>query len=145
MSLADLAADVKPASARGPSCRPCRRGMSPDEAISDDDLPRDVPRSDQLERIEKSARTRASVPAGGTGDPTWAGPLATAAAMYAGKFIDALRPRTILGRLPYSPAPVNTLLPLFTSGADPAKWVGQGKTVPLDSQSRVCRRTTWTA
>ena len=75
---------------------------------------------------------RSAVPTGGTTDGNWAAALAeyqTAAR----DFIEALRPKTILGRLSgYRSAPLRTRIPRSVSGAT-AYWVGEGAPTPMSS------------
>jgi HK97 family phage major capsid protein len=75
---------------------------------------------------------RAAVAVGTTTDPTWASPLANYQAM-ASEFIDLLRPRTILGRLPgLAPTPFMVKVPRQSAGAT-AQWVGEGLSKPVSA------------
>lgn len=67
-----------------------------------------------------------------TSDSTWAGPLVNYQTMTQ-EFIDYLRPRTIIGRIPnLRKVPFKIKVPRQT-GAATVNWVGEGKVKPLTS------------
>jgi len=78
---------------------------------------------------------KAAITAGTTTDPTWAGPLVDYQ-VFAGDFIEFLRPTTILGKFGANGipslfnVPFNIKIPAQTSGGN-AYWVGEGKPKPL--------------
>jgi HK97 family phage major capsid protein/HK97 family phage prohead protease len=73
---------------------------------------------------------KAAVAAGTTTDATWAGPLVYANNL-ASEFIEYLRPKTIVGRIPgLTRVPFNVRIIGQTSGAS-ANWVGQGVPKPV--------------
>lgn len=79
----------------------------------------------QLETILKTA-----VAAGTTTDATWAAPLVEYQQM-AGEFIELLRPKTILGRIPgLRNVPFNISMPGQTTGSS-VGWVGEAKAKPV--------------
>jgi HK97 family phage major capsid protein/HK97 family phage prohead protease len=77
---------------------------------------------------------RATVPAGLTTDANWAGNLVDPTNL-ASEFIEFLRPRTIIGRIPgLRRVPFNIRVTGQSTGAV-ANWVGQGKPKPVTSFS----------
>jgi HK97 family phage major capsid protein len=79
--------------------------------------------------LRNGLTTRAAVAPGTTLEATFAAPLV--ATNYANEFLELLRPRTLLGRIPgLRRVPFNTSMPAQTAGATP-KWVGQGKMKPV--------------
>lgn len=78
---------------------------------------------------------KATIAAGNTTDPTWAGPLVEYQ-NFAGDFVDYLRPRTILGQFGSNGVPSLNRIPFNvriggqTSGGN-AYWVGEGAPKPL--------------
>jgi HK97 family phage major capsid protein/HK97 family phage prohead protease len=73
---------------------------------------------------------KAAMAPGTTTDPTWAGPLA-AVQNVTGEFIEMLRPKTILGKIPgLRRVPFNVQVPVQNSGGT-YKWVGQGAAKPV--------------
>jgi HK97 family phage major capsid protein/HK97 family phage prohead protease len=75
---------------------------------------------------------KAVVPPGNTTNATWASPLVDPANL-ASEFIEYLRPRTIVGRIPaLRRVPFNVRIIGQTSGGA-GYWVGQGKPKPLTS------------
>lgn len=73
---------------------------------------------------------KSAIAAGSTTDSTFAAPLAVANPL-AGEFIELLRPRTLLGRIPnLRRVPFNVSVPTQTAGGTYG-WVGQGKPKPL--------------
>jgi HK97 family phage major capsid protein/HK97 family phage prohead protease len=78
--------------------------------------------------------TKASVPAGTTTDATWASPLSDQTNL-ASEFIEFLRPKTIVGRIPgLTNVPFNIRVTGQSTGAV-ANWVGQGRSKPVTSFS----------
>lgn len=78
--------------------------------------------------------TKAAVPAGTTTDATWASPLADQTNL-SNEFIEFLRPRTIVGRIPnLRRVPFNVRVTGQSTGAV-ANWVGQGRGKPVTSFS----------
>ena len=82
------------------------------------------PRSPNIELVRKAA-----VGAGTTTDATWAAPLATGQSLESA-FLEFLRPRTIIGRLPLRPVPFKVSVPIQT-GAGVYQWVGEGGVKPI--------------
>jgi HK97 family phage major capsid protein len=79
--------------------------------------------------VEHMWQTKAAVAAGITTDATWAGPLAIRQPLN--DFLELLRPRTLLGRIPgLKQVPFNISIPTQTTGGTYA-WVGQNKPKPL--------------
>jgi HK97 family phage major capsid protein/HK97 family phage prohead protease len=77
---------------------------------------------------------KTAVNAGTTTDSTWAGPLVNYQIMTQ-EFIDYLRPRTIIGRIPgLRRVPFKIKVPRQT-GAATVNWVGEGKVKPLTSMA----------
>jgi HK97 family phage major capsid protein len=77
------------------------------------------------------AQTRAASSAATTTNPAWAGVLVYAQTM-ASEFIELLRPKTILGKLPdLRRVPFNTRMIRQLSGVSTAGWVGQGMSKPV--------------
>lgn len=75
---------------------------------------------------------KTAVNAGNTTDTTFASPLVNYQVMTQ-EFIDYLRPRTIIGRIPnLRKVPFNVKVPSQTGGAT-VNWVGEGKVKPLTS------------
>lgn len=73
--------------------------------------------------------TRAAVAPGTTVQATFAAPLVIT--NYVNDFLELLRPKTILGRIPgLRHVPFNTSMPAQTAGGT-YKWVGQGKLKPV--------------
>lgn len=73
---------------------------------------------------------KAAVPAANTGVPTWGGNLITQGGVV-GDFVEFLRPRTIVGRIPgMRNVPFNVPLIGQTSGGA-AAWVSEGRAKPL--------------
>jgi HK97 family phage major capsid protein len=89
------------------------------------------PRSIYADRVERAFQTRAAVPGGSTDPANWAGALTATEVLFSGDFAAALRPLSVLGKLAYQPAPLHTKLPLFAKGAGPARWVAQGRAIPV--------------
>lgn len=78
--------------------------------------------------------TKAAVPAGTTTDATWMSPLADQTNLSS-EFIEFLRPRTIVGRIPnLRRVPFNVRVTGQLTGAV-ANWVGQGRGKPVTSFS----------
>ena len=79
---------------------------------------------------EVALLTKAAIAAGSTTDATWAGPLAVAQPLV-NEFLELLRPRTLLGRIPgLRQVPFNVSVPSQTTGGTYA-WVGQNKPKPV--------------
>lgn len=77
---------------------------------------------------------KTAVNAGTTTDATWAGPLVVYQNMTS-EFIEYLRPKTILGRIPgLRRVPFKIKIPRQT-GAASVNWVGEGKVKPLTSMA----------
>jgi len=75
---------------------------------------------------------KAAVAPGTTTDATWAGPLVTLQPLV-NEFLELLRPRTFLGRIPgLRPVPFNVSVPSQTGGGTYG-WVGQNKPKPVTS------------
>lgn len=75
---------------------------------------------------------KAAVAAGSTTDSTWAGPLVNYQ-ILASEFIEYLRPRTILGRIPgLRRVPFKVKVPRQTGGAT-VSWVGERSVKPVSS------------
>lgn len=75
---------------------------------------------------------KAAVAAGTTTDSTWAAPLVEYQVM-AEEFIEYLRPRTVIGRIPgLRRVPFKIKVPRQTAGAS-VNWVGEGKVKPVSS------------
>lgn len=75
---------------------------------------------------------KASVPAGTTTDATWAGNLVDPTNLSS-EFLEFLRPRTIVGRIPgLRRVPFNVRVAGQSTGAV-ANWVGQGRAKPVTS------------
>ena len=92
------------------------------QAMSRAETYRDMP--------EVALMTKAAVAAGTTTDATWAGPLAVAQPLV-DEFLELLRPRTLLGRIPgLRQVPFNVSVPAQTTGGTYA-WVGQNKPKPV--------------
>jgi HK97 family phage major capsid protein len=78
---------------------------------------------------------KAAVTAGSTTSPAWGGVLVYAENM-ASEFIELLRPKTIIGRLPdLRRVPFNIRIPRQIGGITTAGWVGQGLSKPVGSLS----------
>lgn len=78
---------------------------------------------------------KAAVTPGSTTNPAWGGTLVYAETM-ASEFIELLRPKTIIGRLPsLRRVPFNVRIPRQTGGITTAGWVGQGLSKPVGSLS----------
>jgi HK97 family phage major capsid protein/HK97 family phage prohead protease len=81
---------------------------------------------------EVELMVKAAVAAGTTTDATWAGPLAVAQPLV-NEFLELLRPRTLLGRIPgLRQVPFNVSVPSQTAGGT-YSWVGQGNAKPVTS------------
>lgn len=79
---------------------------------------------------EVALMTKAAIAAGTTTDATWAGPLAVAQPLV-DEFLELLRPRTLLGRIPgLKQVPFNVSVPSQTTGGTYG-WVGQNKPKPV--------------
>jgi HK97 family phage major capsid protein len=79
---------------------------------------------------EVELMTKAAVAAGSTTDSTWAGPLVVAQPLV-NEFLELLRPRTLLGRIPgLRQVPFNVSVPAQTTGGTYG-WVGQNKPKPV--------------
>jgi HK97 family phage major capsid protein/HK97 family phage prohead protease len=79
--------------------------------------------------LEHGLMTRTAVAPGTTVQATFAAPFL--ATNYVNDFLDLLRPKTILGRIPgLRHVPFNTSMPAQTAGGT-YKWVGQGKMKPV--------------
>lgn len=77
---------------------------------------------------------KTAVSAGTTSDTTWAAPLVNYQIMVS-EFIEYLRPRTIIGRIPgLRRVPFKIKIPRMTGGGT-VNWVGEGKVKPLTSQT----------
>lgn len=77
---------------------------------------------------------KTAVNAGTTSDSTWAAPLVNYQIMVS-EFIEYLRPRTIIGRIPgLRRVPFKIKIPRQT-GAATVNWVGEGKVKPLTSMA----------
>lgn len=94
---------------------------------------------------EVEAVQRAAVAAGRTTDPAWAAPLVDYQNV-AGKFIELLRPATIIGRIQgFRRVPFNVTMPAQTTPSS-AQWVCEGKPKPVralrlrDDAARLHRR-----
>jgi HK97 family phage major capsid protein/HK97 family phage prohead protease len=75
---------------------------------------------------------KAAVASGTTTDATWAGPLAVAQPLV-DEFLELLRPRTLIGRVPgFRQVPFNVSVPSQTGGGT-YSWVGQGNAKPVTS------------
>jgi HK97 family phage major capsid protein/HK97 family phage prohead protease len=86
--------------------------------------------ADEIYRgLRDGIMTRAAVAAGTTTNSTFAAPLVPT--NYSQDFLDLLRPKTLLGRIPgLRHVPFNTSMPAQTAGGT-FKWVGQGKMKPV--------------
>jgi HK97 family phage major capsid protein/HK97 family phage prohead protease len=83
---------------------------------------------------EVEVMVKAAVAAGTTTDATWAGPLVVAKPLV-DEFLELLRPRTLLGRIPgLRQVPFNISVPSQTAGGTYG-WVGQGAAKPVTSQA----------
>jgi HK97 family phage major capsid protein/HK97 family phage prohead protease len=81
---------------------------------------------------EVELMVKAAVAAGNTTDATWAGPLA-AVTPSVSEFLELLRPRTLIGRIPgLRKVPFNTSVNSQTGGGT-YQWVGQGAAKPVTS------------
>lgn len=79
--------------------------------------------------LREGIMTRAAVAPGTTTNSTFAAPLVPT--NYAQDFLDLLRPKTVLGRIPgLRHVPFNTSMAAQTAGGT-FKWVGQGKMKPV--------------
>ena len=79
---------------------------------------------------EVELMVKAAVAAGTTTDATWAGPLAVAQPLV-NEFLELLRPRTLLGRIPgLKQVPFNITVSSQTTGGTYG-WVGQNKPKPV--------------
>lgn len=79
--------------------------------------------------VEYMWRTKAAVAAGTTTDAAWAGPLVVTQPIN--EFLEMLRPRTLLGRIPgLRQTPFNISMPNQTTGGT-YSWVGQNKPKPV--------------
>jgi HK97 family phage major capsid protein len=79
---------------------------------------------------EVALMVKAAIAAGTTTDATWAGPLAVAQPLV-DEFLELLRPRTLLGRIPgLKQVPFNVSIPNQTTGGTYG-WVGQNKPKPV--------------
>jgi HK97 family phage major capsid protein/HK97 family phage prohead protease len=79
--------------------------------------------------LRNGLNTRAAVAPGTTVQATFAAPLVVT--NYVNDFLDLLRPKTILGRIPgLRHVPFNVSMPAQTAGGT-YKWVGQGKLKPV--------------
>ncbi len=75
---------------------------------------------------------RAAVEAGDTTTSGWASQLLPAAQQMSGEFLEMLRDRIIIGRLPLRKVPFNVSVPL-QSGAGTYRYVGEGAGKPVTS------------
>lgn len=81
---------------------------------------------------EVETMVKAAIAAGTTTDATWAGPLAVAQPLV-DEFLELLRPKTLLGRIPgFTKVPPNVSVPSQTGGGT-YSWVGQGNAKPVTS------------
>jgi HK97 family phage major capsid protein/HK97 family phage prohead protease len=81
-------------------------------------------------RMPRDIIEKAAVTGGATTDSTWAGPLVTYQNLQQ-EFIELLRPKTIIGRIPgIRQVPFNIKVPRET-GETTAYWVGQGSPKPV--------------
>lgn len=99
-----------------------------------------------IEQIVKhgniDAVMKAAVAAGTTSDATWAGPLVYAQNMVS-EFIEFLRPRTIIGRLPLlRRVPFNIRIPRQTAGTS-GTFVGEGLPTPVQKAAFDSLNLTW--
>lgn len=95
---------------------------------------------DSTPEVETYFKT--AVAAGTTSDSAWAGPLVYATNL-ASEFIEFLRPRTILGRLPgLRRVPFNVRIPRQTSGITGA-FVGEGAPIPVQKPQFDSITMTW--
>lgn len=79
---------------------------------------------------EVELMVKAAVAVGTTSDATWAGPLVVAQPII-NEFLELLRPRTLLGRIPgLKQVPFNVTIPGQTTGGT-YSWVGQNKPKPV--------------
>lgn len=92
----------------------------------------DTPEVEKMVTATLDWETKAAVAAGTTTDSTWAGPLAVAQPLV-NEFLELLRPRTIIGRVPgFRQVPFNVSVPSQTGGGT-YSWVGQGNAKPVTS------------
>lgn len=83
---------------------------------------------------EVELMVKAAVAAGTAVDATWAGPLAVARPLV-NEFLELLRPRTLLGRIPgLRNVPFNISVPSQTGGGTYG-WVGEGAAKPVTALS----------
>lgn len=99
-----------------------------------------------IEQIVKhgniDAVMKAAVAAGTTSDATWAGPLVYAQNMVS-EFIEFLRPKTIIGRLPdLRRVPFNIRIPRQTAGTS-GTFVGEGLPTPVQKAAFDSLNLTW--
>jgi HK97 family phage prohead protease len=91
-----------------------------------------TPEVEKMVEATLNWHTKAAVAAGTTTDATWAGPLAVAQPLV-NEFLELLRPRTIIGRVPgFRQVPFNVSVPSQTGGGT-YSWVGQGNAKPVTS------------
>lgn len=77
---------------------------------------------------------KATVSSGSTTDPNWAAAL-VAQQTASAEFVEALRPRTILGKMAgMRRVPNNVRVPRATAGAQ-VSWVGQGRVIPVSAMA----------
>jgi HK97 family phage major capsid protein len=92
----------------------------------------DTPEVEKMVTATLDWEHKAAVAAGTTTDSTWAGPLAVAQPLV-NEFLELLRPRTIIGRVPgFRQVPFNVSVPSQTGGGT-YSWVGQGNAKPVTS------------
>jgi hypothetical protein len=89
------------------------------------------PGSPLLSQLDREWRTKAAVLPAVTTGATWGAPLSLASPASA-DFGAMVRAATILGKLPTKQVPLNSLLPIMTTGAT-ASWVGQGLQKPASA------------
>jgi len=81
--------------------------------------------------LHLALQMKGNVPAGTTTDAVWANPLVYPTTL-ASEFIEFLRPRSLIGRVPFQRVPFNVRVNGQTSGGN-GYWVGQGAAKPLTS------------
>ena len=89
------------------------------------------PGSTSLPQLDREWRHKAAVLPATTTDSTWGAPLSLASPLSA-DFGAMVTAGTILGRLPVRNVPLNSLLPIMTTGAS-AYWAGQALQKPMSA------------
>lgn len=109
------------------------RFMAKEEGVSPSEIAISKGWGDEIAGVLKMPRDivqKAAVAGGSTTDSTWAAPLVTYNNMQ-NEFIELLRPRTLIGRIPgIRQVPFNVKVPRET-GETTAYWVGQGSPKPV--------------